>query len=132
MKFLLQQGIDLQSFDGTQQTALHSAAIGGQLEVIKLLLEFKPPLEIKNVYGGTVLGQTLWSAAHGGDTKTYVAIIELLIEAGAKVPERHVPVNKQIDDLLRRYGSVPQPSWYWFGEKPLRQRKKNKTTQLSH
>lgn len=123
VKFLLQHGIDLHSPDGTQQTALHSAAIGGQLEIVKLLLEFKPPLEVKNVYGGTVLGQTLWSAAHGGDTKTYTAIIELLIEAGAKVPERHVPVNKQIDDLLRRYGSVPEPSWYWFGEKPLRKRK---------
>jgi len=127
VKFLLQHGIDLHSFDGTGQTALHSAAIGGQLEVIKLLLEFKPPLEIKNMYGGTVLGQTLWSAAHGGDTQTYVAIIDILIEAGAKVPERHVPVNAEIDDLLRRYGSVPEPSWYWYGEKPLRQKKKRKT-----
>lgn len=127
VKFLLQQGIDLSSFDRTGQTALHSAAIGGQLEVVKLLLEFKPPLEIKNMYGGTVLGQTLWSAAHGGNTKTFVAIIETLIAAGAKVPERHVPVNAPIDDLLRRYGSVPEPSWYWYGEKPLRQKKKRKT-----
>ena len=123
VKFFLLHGIELSSFDRTGQTALHSAAIGGQLEVVKLLLEFKPPLEIKNMYGGTVLGQTLWSAAHGGNTETYAAIIETLVAAGAKVPERHVPVNKQIDDLLRRYGSVPEPSWYWYGEKPLRRRK---------
>ena len=124
VKFLLQQGFNLHGCDRTGQTPLHSAAIGGQLEVIKLLLKFKPPLELKNMYGGTVLGQTLWSAAHGGDTELYSAIIETLIEAGAKVPERQVPVNKRIDDLLRRYGSVPEPSWYWYGEKPLRQKKK--------
>lgn len=50
----------------------------------------------------------------------YAAIIEVLIEAGAEVPERHVPVNKSINDLLRRYGSVPEPTWYWFGEDPRR------------
>ena len=103
---------------------LHCAAIGGQLEVIKFLLKHNAPLEGKNVYGGTVLGQTLWSAAHGGDPKLYATIIKVLIEAGAKVPERHVPVNKPIDDLLRRYGSVPEPTWYWFGEKPRRTRER--------
>jgi hypothetical protein len=50
----------------------------------------------------------------------YSAIIETLIAAGAKVPERHVPVNKRIDDLLRRHGSLPEPTWYWFGEQPSR------------
>jgi hypothetical protein len=95
------------------------------LEVIKFLLKHNAPLEGKNIYGGTVLGQTLWSAAHGGDPKLYVEIIRTLIEAGASVPERHVPVNKPIDDLLRRYGSVPEPTWYWFGEKPRRTRKKD-------
>jgi hypothetical protein len=70
------------------------------------------------MYGGTVLGQTLWSAAHGGDPDVYGEIIETLIAAGAKVRERHVPVNEKIDQLLRKYGSEPEPSWYWFGEKP--------------
>ncbi len=63
------------------------------------------------------------SAAHVRDPKVYAAIIKVLIEAGARVPERHVPVNKPIDDLLRGYGSVPEPTWYWFGEKPRQTRK---------
>jgi hypothetical protein len=50
----------------------------------------------------------------------YAAIIETLIAAGAKVPERHVPISKRIDELLRRYGSLPEPAWYWYGEKPGR------------
>jgi len=89
---------------------------------MKLLLKFNPQLELRNMYGGTVLGQTLWSAAHGGNSKVYAEIIETLIAAGANIPPRHVPVNKPIDDLLRRYGSEPEPTWYWYGEKPRRRK----------
>ncbi len=123
VEFLLDKGVDLSAHQGDGQTPMHCAAIGGQLETIKFLLKQNVPLEVKNIYGGTVLGQTLWSAAHGGDPKVYGAIIKVLIEAGARVPERHVPVNKPIDDLLRGYGSVPEPTWYWFGEEPSRTRK---------
>ena len=123
VEFLLDKGVDLRLNKGDGQTPLHCAAIGGQLETIKFLLKQNVPLEVRNMYGGTVLGQTLWSAAHGGDPKVYAEIIEVLIAAGAKVPERHVSVNKTIDDLLRGYGSVPEPAWYWFGENPHRTRK---------
>jgi hypothetical protein len=118
VEFLLDKGVDLAAHGGDGQTGLHCAAICGQLATIKLLLTFKPPLEVVNAYGGTVLGQTLWSAAHGGDAQLYSEIIETLIAAGAKVPARHVPVNEVIDELLLRHGSVPEPTWYWFGEGP--------------
>jgi ankyrin repeat protein len=120
----MDKNVDLDGHEGDGQTALHCAVITGQLETVKFLLKHNAPLEARNIYGGTVLGQTMWSAAHGGDPRLYATIIETLIEAGAKVPERHVPVNKPIDDLLRRYGSEPEPTWYWFGEKPNRTRKK--------
>jgi len=124
VEFLLDKDVDLSRDKGDGQTPLHCAAIGGQLETIKFLLKRNAPLEVKNMYGGTVLGQTLWSAAHGGDPQLYAEIIKVLIAAGAKIPERHVPVNKPIDDLLRGYGSVPEPNWYWYGENPHRTRKK--------
>jgi hypothetical protein len=119
----LEKGVDLADGGRDGQTPLHWAVIDGQLDMVKLLLKYKPPLEARNIYGGTVLGQTLWSAAHGGDPKVYAEIIETLIAAGAKVPSRHVPVNKSIDELLRRYGSEPEPTWYWYGEKPARRKK---------
>jgi len=122
VEFLLDKGVDLDTGGDGGQTPLHCAAIGGQLSTMKLLLKFNPQLELRNMYGGTVLGQTLWSAAHGGNAKVYAEIIETLIAAGANIPPRHVPVNKPIDDLLRRYGSEPEPTWYWYGEKPRRRK----------
>ena len=118
VEFLLNNGVELADGGSDGQTPLHWAVIFGRLEMVKLLLKYNAPLESRNMYGGTVLGQTLWSAAHGGDEKIYAEIIETLIAAGAIVPPRHVPVNKSIDDLLRRYGSEPEPTWYWYGEKP--------------
>jgi Ankyrin repeats (3 copies) len=118
VEFLLTKGVDLADGGPVGQTPLHWAVIDGQVEMVKLLLKYNPPLESRNIYGGTVLGQTLWSAAHGGNPKVYAEIIETLIASGANVPPRHVPVNRLIDDLLRRYDSEPEPSWYWYGEKP--------------
>lgn len=120
VEFLLNQGVDIAAQGDDGQTGLHWAVIGGQPETIKLLLERKAPLEAKNVYGGTVLGQALWSAAHDGDPDVYVRIIETLIAAGARLHDRHPPVNTRIDELLEKYGSHAEESWSWFGEKPRR------------
>jgi ankyrin repeat protein len=117
--FLLEKGMDLAAHGGDGQTPLHWAVIGGHLETVKILLRYKPPLEAQNIYGGTVFGQALWSAAHGGEADDYIAILEALKDAGAKIPELHVPVNARIDAWLARHGSRAEPSWYWFGEKPL-------------
>jgi ankyrin repeat protein len=122
VEFLLHKGVDLAAQAGGGQTGLHWATIGGHLDVVKLLLRYNPPLEMKNMFGGTVLGQALWSAAHGGDPDLYIAILEALIAAGAKVPERHVPVNASVNAWLARHGSRAEPSWYWYGEKPSREK----------
>ena len=122
VEFLLEKHVDpaTESHDG--QTPLHRAVIGGHLHTVKLLLRHNPPLEVKNVYGGTVLSQALWSAAHGGDPDIYLAILEALVAAGAKVPECHVPVNTRVDAWLAEHGSRAESSWYWYGEKPRRKK----------
>jgi ankyrin repeat protein len=118
VEFLLKKGVDPASHSNDGQTGLHWTVIGGHLDTVKSLLRQNPLLEVKNVYGGTVLGQALWSAAHSGDPEVYIKIIETLIAAGAEVPRGHVPVNQRVDDLLEKRGSHAKPTWYWYDEEP--------------
>jgi hypothetical protein len=122
-EFLIDKDAQIGEPDDQEHTPLHWAVIGGHLEVVELLLGHDAPLELENVYGGTPLGQGLWSAAHGGDAEVYVAILEALTAAGAKLPERHVPVNPRIDAWLEERGSHAEPKWYWWGERPRRNRR---------
>ena len=113
--FLIQKGADLRAVENTGLTGLHWAVVGGQLETIKLLLERGAPLEVKNVYGGTVLGQALWSAIHGDAGVDYVPIIETLIEAGAEIAPGSLgwlegeggssKAMARIAEVLRRHGA---------------------------
>ncbi len=119
-KFLLERGADIADSPGDGQTAMHRAVMGGHIDVVRVLLEQDPPLEGHNQFGGTVLGQALWSAAHGGDPDTYVAIIDALLKAGARLREKHVPVNEKVDAFLARHGSLPELEWHWLGEEPRR------------
>jgi ankyrin repeat protein len=105
VEFLLERGIDLGAQGRDGQTALHNAVIGAQFETVKLLLESRAPLEVKNIYGGTVLGQAIWSAFNSPSPASYLPIIEALLEAGAKVePE----MEEALARLLRRQpGKAP-------------------------
>ena len=113
--FLLKKGADLRAGENTGLTGLHWAVVGGQLDTIRMLLERGAPLEVKNVYGGTVLGQALWSAINGDPGIDYVPIIKRLIEAGAEIPKgslswleyagRSSVVKARIAEVLRRHGA---------------------------
>lgn len=85
VEFLIDRGIDLGAQDRNGQSGLHHAAIGGQLETVKLLLKNGAPLELKNVYGSTPLGQALWSAYNSDPPRDYVPIIEALLEGGSRI-----------------------------------------------
>jgi|RhiMetdeSRZDD1v2_1073273.scaffolds.fasta_scaffold233074_3 ankyrin repeat protein len=102
-EFLLDQGVDPSSQINRGQTGLHYAAHAGHLETVKMLLERKVPLEEKNMYDGTALGQTLWSAFNE-PKPDHIPIIEALIAAGAKVEPEW---NKWIDELCQRDSPKP-------------------------
>jgi ankyrin repeat protein len=108
VEFLFAKGVDLAAHGGDGQTPLHWAVITGHLEIVKFILQHHPPLEATNIYGGTVLGQALWSAAHGGDPDRYIAILEALVAAGATIPERHLHVNPRVDAWLAEHGSLAE------------------------
>jgi hypothetical protein len=84
IEFLLQRGADIRDPANTGQTALHWAVIGAQPETIRLLLSRGANCETKNAYGGTALGQALWSSEHASEKEKYIPVIKILVEAGAK------------------------------------------------
>jgi hypothetical protein len=84
VEFLLDHGVDPSAQANSGQTGFHYAAHSGQLETVKLLLARNAPLEVKNMYDGTVLGQALWSAFNEPH-QDHLAIVETLIAAGARV-----------------------------------------------
>jgi ankyrin repeat protein len=106
VEFLLQKGVDPGATGNQGFTGLHWAAFYGHIETVALLLDWNAPLEVKNVYGGTVLDQTVWASVHSNLGINYVPIAEKLIEAGASVEVVRRPSgNERIDDMLRRHGA---------------------------
>ena len=106
VEFLLQTGVDPTASDEQQQTGLHHAALGHQVDVVRMLLERQAPLEAVNAFGGTVLAQAVWSALHAESPAEYLSVLELLLNAGADVRAAGYPMgNQQVDELLRRYGA---------------------------
>jgi len=102
---LLAHGLDPQGGSGTGMNALHWAANRGQLGTVRMLLEKQPSLEVRNVYGGTVLGAAVWSAIHE-PRPIHVEIIEELLKAGARVDAVEFPTGAEaIDGLLEQYGA---------------------------
>jgi ankyrin repeat protein len=56
LTYLLDRGAGPAAQDRNGLTALHWAVVGGHLDTVRLLLARNAPLEIVNVWGGTVLG----------------------------------------------------------------------------
>lgn len=116
VEFLLGQGVDLRAKGNTGLTGLHWAIVGGQLDTIRLLLERGVPLEERNVYGGTALGQALWSVLNNDPGIDYVPIIEMLLQAGAEIEPgtlawlarqdgRSAAAKARVEEVLRRHGA---------------------------
>ena len=99
--FLLDFGIDPAAGADVDMTGLHLAAHEGHLDTVMLLLAQDAPIEARNVYGGTVLGQTLWSVIHH-PRPAHREIVETLLAAGAKVGDDWFTGNRSIDELLLR------------------------------
>jgi ankyrin repeat protein len=85
VEFLLVKGADLRGQADTGQSGLHWAVAGGHLSTVKLLLEGGAPLEELNAYGGTPLGQALWSFINGDPEIDNIPILEELLAAGARI-----------------------------------------------
>lgn len=104
-EFLLNKGVDRLAGDNTGLNGFHYAVSGGRLEIVQMLIARKVPLEVRNMYGGTVLGQAVWSAINEPKVN-HVAIIEALLDAGANIGAADYPTgNERVDEVLRRHGA---------------------------
>jgi ankyrin repeat protein len=105
-RFLLELGVDATSKDNDKMTALHWASAGGLLEIIEMLIARNASLEVRNVWGGTVLDSTAWFAANAPMPDTdYPRVIERLLEAGADVREVYPPRTgiAAVDGILEKH-----------------------------
>src|SRR5437763_15168276 len=106
VEYFLARGIDPSGGINTGLNAFHWAANRGQLKVVEIHLQNKAPLETLNMYHGTVLGCTVWSAIHE-PKPDQIRVIEALLKAGADVSAAEYPSdNKSVDELLKRYGAT--------------------------
>lgn len=83
-EFLIDYGVGPYAGMKTGLAGPHYAVSGGHLETLKMLLGKNIDLEVENAYGGTLLGQALWSAVNENN-ESHSEIIRSLIEAGSHV-----------------------------------------------
>jgi ankyrin repeat protein len=88
-------------------TPLHWAAFHGNDAMTEIILRFNPPLEVLDAdYHATPLGWAIHGSQHGWyrDTGNYAATVELLLKAGAPVPEK-IEGTDAVKNVLRRYSN---------------------------
>ena len=101
-EYLLKQGVDPSGGSGTGLNAFHWAVNRGQLEAVRLLLEWKAPHEARSMYGGNVLDTAIWSAVNEPRPRQR-EIVEELLKAGARLHDEKLPTgNEELDAILRR------------------------------
>src|SRR3990172_8014341 len=84
-EYLLDLGVNPAAADGYKMTPLHWAAANGVLSLMDRLLDLSAPLEMENIWEGTVLDSTAYFADHqpvaGGD---YAALFYRIPAAGGR------------------------------------------------
>ena len=86
---MLQAGLSAATRGPYGGTPLHWAAWHGNLALIQALLRANPPLDdTENDFHGTPVGWATHGSVHGWHRRTgnYPAVVEALLEAGAKPP----------------------------------------------
>ena len=107
-EFLLGRGASATKQDHEGFTGLHWAAFRGRTETVRRLVARDPsPLEIKNVYGGTVLDCVVWAAKNAQLGVDHLPVVVTLLAAGARpeavtpFPSGDVAIDALIDAALK-------------------------------
>jgi Ankyrin repeats (many copies)/Ankyrin repeat len=105
LRLMLKLGFDVNARNAEGFTPIGNAALRGDLEIVRLLLGYRPDLEIRNNYGGTVLEGCQWGSLNFRDPKgDYPACVEALVQAGATLSHPDFG-SDAVRNALRRYGT---------------------------
>jgi ankyrin repeat protein len=89
-------------------TPLHWAAWHGNAEMVREILRYKPPIELRgDDHDLPALGWALHGSEHGWHCKTgdYQGTVDALLAAGAKLLEHEFEVSDAVRAVLKRYDS---------------------------
>jgi ankyrin repeat protein len=104
VRLLLEIGLSPDFAGGEASTAVDRAAFHGFADVIEVILQFNPRLDVLNVHGGTPLTCCIYGSLHSwrkdGD---FAKSVELLILAGAPRPQKALG-SAEVNEVLARYG----------------------------
>lgn len=106
VRVMLAAGFPVNATGEHEATPLHWAAFHGNAEMIREILNYHPPLEeTDRSFSGTPLGWAIHGSEHGWYAKTgdYPTVVELLCNAGAKLPESLSKGTEAVRAVLRRF-----------------------------
>ena len=103
---MLEAGLPVSARGQHRGTPLHWAAWHGNLNLVRALLRSNSPLEdAENDFHATPMGWTTHGSEHGWHRKSgnYPAVVEALLEAGAKLPET-ISGTEAVKEVLHSHG----------------------------
>jgi ankyrin repeat protein len=105
VRLMLESGLPVDARGQHNATPLHWAAFHGNSEMAKIVLNYHPPLELRDrEFDGTPLGWAIYGSENGWNAETgdYAGTVETLITAGAKLPAT-ITGTEAVRDILRRH-----------------------------
>ena len=91
LRLMLKAGFPVDSTSQHNATPLHWAAFQGNLEMVRTLLEYDPPLEVKDSdFNGTPLSWAMYGSEHGWHPESgdFAGVVTALLQAGARRPDK--------------------------------------------
>ncbi|HEX5218795.1 MAG TPA: ankyrin repeat domain-containing protein [Verrucomicrobiae bacterium] len=106
VRLMLAAGLPVDARGQHLATPLHWAAFQGNAGMTREILKYNPPLEVTDAdFRSTPLGWALYGSENGWhyDASDYATTVELILNAGAKLPEK-LSGTGAVKEVLRRFG----------------------------
>jgi hypothetical protein len=105
-RLMLSAGLSVEALGQHRATPLHWAAFHGNAQMAREILRYHPPLELTDAdFNSTPLGWATHGSENGWycESGDYAGTVELLLKAGAKLPEK-IGGTDAVKEVLKRHG----------------------------